>query len=215
MNRFQRNSVTDSWWNSVSNSDTFCTAEDSVLVWLVVFWIGFIQERHIGVIYSNPIGQRHGLPHGSHIAQCRCVFQSCTVVYLLPFIFSVCRTVWFGRFQRLRTKILHNNISKKSRIHKKFVKLQHKVGRIFVRGENFRKFQSNTKDFQRDAYVYLCQPFVFALYFRKFSSRTKIHRTLCCNNTNFLWILDFLDILLCIFFVRRRLNRSNQTVLHT
>ena len=39
-------------------------------------------------------------------------------------------------------------------------------------------------------------------------------RTLCCNFANTLSILDFLDIIICRFFTRRRLNRSNPTVLH-
>ena len=91
-------------------------------------------------------------------------------------ILCACRTVGFNRFRRLRGKNLHNFVSKKSRIDKLFAKLQHKVRGIFVRDEIFEnssQTQRICKGMHSIPYVYLCQSFVFALYFRKFCPEQK------------------------------------------
>ena len=96
--------------------------------------------------------------------------------YKTRLILCACRTVGFNRFRRLRGKNLHNFVSKKSRIDKLFAKIQHKVRGIFVRDEIFEKSsqtQRICKGRHSIRYVYLCQAFVFALYFRKFHPEQK------------------------------------------
>ena len=56
----------------------------------------------------------------------------------------------------------------------------------------------------------LCLPYIFE---KKIGPRKSL-QTFLSNFTIFLWILDFLDIKLCRFFLRRRWNRSEPTVLH-
>ena len=90
--------------------------------------------------------------------------------YKTRLILCACRTVGFSRFRRLRVKILHNVMSKKSRIDKVFGKLQHKVRGIFVRDEIFEnssQTQRICKGMHIIPYVYRCQSFVFALCFQK------------------------------------------------
>ena len=132
-------------------------------------------------------------------------------------IISVWRTVDSNRFQRLRVKNLHNCMSKKSRIDKVFAKLQHKVRGIFVRDEIFEnssQTQRICKGMHSIPYVYLCQSFVFALYFRKFCTEQKCLGLYAVPLRIIYRFQIFLDTKLCRFFPRRRLNRLNPTVLH-
>ena len=96
--------------------------------------------------------------------------------YKTRLIISACRTVLFGRFRRLRVENLHNFMSKKSRNGLWGAKLQDKVPSIFVHDEIFEncsQTQRICKGMHSIPYVYLCQSFVFALYFRKLRHEQK------------------------------------------
>ena len=97
-----------------------------------------------------------------------------TRYHILRLIICACRTVWFGRFRRIRD--LHNFRSKKSTNYLWGVKLQHKVPSIFVHDkifENSSQTQRTCKRIHSIPYVYLCESFVFASYFRTFCPEQK------------------------------------------
>ena len=114
-------------------------------------------------------------------------------------------------------KNLHNFKSKKSRIDLWGVKLQHKVPSIFVRDEIFEnssQTQRTCKRIHSIPYVYLCESFVFASYFRTFCPEQKYLGFYVVALLPINRFLIFLDLKLCRFFTRRRLNRLNHTLLH-